>query len=588
MGGSNVVEPPAEEETPKPGQAVNVEPLEEKAPPVVKAEPKVQDLTTDYSVPESESKKIVRRTVVRVKSKPTSVPEAAKLRSAAQATSGPVVPESSQVDALPKAYVAHQVHRWEQVLLDECFRHKWPCLDDRDEVWISELHPERRGFGRVQDVAAIQVPVTLLEARQYAAVLQTLFFEAGFQFNNVVPEWFRAHAVNVGLDQIRFVTETIQRLFAVEFIEWKKLTADVCLRAVDQDVDMAPLGVRVRGEVEQKAFVWNETRRRHANAIFSEWFQSEGDKQVKLHVLIQAFESFIVWIRGCSVRATPAIKGDARECPAYVPVKNLIEVALSQLRSTLPEVKDESSVESVKAGRRAPSVPKIQMISETDQSGFRQSNSRDSGSTKSGPGKNGSNRPESKKPSGRKAKEDPGSPPSDPETARTLGDNSDSSSSGSEDSLANDDSSDSSSDDGDNNDSSSSGSEDSLANDDSSGTAASKTNKDSTTVWNFRPYINYNAVEKFNDTAPKEDRSNWWERFTDMSAQGSWPDKMKIRQFRSRMAAPIRDWYAQLPKSTRHNWKLLPTKFKKLYCRTTGSYAKRYFTMKMRLSETAL
>ncbi|OWZ04870.1 hypothetical protein PHMEG_00023154 [Phytophthora megakarya] len=35
--------------------------------------------------------------------------------SAAQATSGPVVPESGQADALAKAYVAHQVHRWEQV-----------------------------------------------------------------------------------------------------------------------------------------------------------------------------------------------------------------------------------------------------------------------------------------------------------------------------------------------------------------------------------------------------------------------------------------------------------------------------------------
>ncbi|OWY99343.1 hypothetical protein PHMEG_00029662 [Phytophthora megakarya] len=109
--------------------------------------------------------------------------------------------------------------------------------------------------------------------------------------------------------------------------------------------------------------------------------------------------------------------------------------------------------------------------------------------------------PESRKPSARNAKEDPGSPPSDPR-----------------------DDSDSSSDAGHNSDSSSSGSEDSLDNDDGSGTAASKTTKDGTTVWNFRPYINYNAVEKFNDTAPKEDRVNWWERFTDMAAQGSWPD----------------------------------------------------------------
>ncbi|OWZ04052.1 hypothetical protein PHMEG_00024120 [Phytophthora megakarya] len=73
-----------------------------------------------------------------------------------------------------------------------------------------------------------------------------------------------------------------------------------------------------------------------------------------------------------------------------------------------------------------------------------------------------------------------------------------------------------------------------------------------------------------------------------MASQGSLPDKMKIRQFQSRMPTTIRDWYAQLPKSTRHNWKLLSTKFEKLYCRTTGPYAERYITMKMRSSETAL
>ncbi|OWZ01406.1 LOW QUALITY PROTEIN: hypothetical protein PHMEG_00027212 [Phytophthora megakarya] len=242
VGGADMVEPPVEEVTPKPGQDGDVELLEEKAPPMV------QNLTADDSVPESESKKIVRRTVVRVKSEPTSVPEAAELGLAAQATSGSAGSESSQADALAKAYVAHQEHRWEQVpsgrVLPPQVVYTWSevpdyaswleeakavsdfvlqqaCMDNRDKAWISELRPERRGFG------PIQVPVTLLEARQCAAVLQTLFFEAGFQFNNAVPEWFRTHAVNVALDPIRFVTEAIQCLFAVEFIEWKKLTTGV-------------------------------------------------------------------------------------------------------------------------------------------------------------------------------------------------------------------------------------------------------------------------------------------------------------------------------------------------------------------------
>ncbi|OWY97217.1 hypothetical protein PHMEG_00032313 [Phytophthora megakarya] len=131
---------------------------------------------------------------------------------------------------------------------------------------------------------------------------------------------------------------------------------------------------------------------------------------------------------------TSPIKGDARDCPVYTPVKNLTEVALSQLRATLPEVKDEPRVNSTKAGRRAPSAPKAQTVSDVCESSFRQSKSGDSGSTKSGSGKKSPNRPESSKSSTRKAKEDPGSPPSDPgddsDSSSDDGDNSDSSSSG--------------------------------------------------------------------------------------------------------------------------------------------------------------
>ncbi|OWZ02354.1 hypothetical protein PHMEG_00026094 [Phytophthora megakarya] len=103
----------------------------------------------------------------------------------------------------------------------------------------------------------------------------------------------------------------------------------------------------------------------------------------------------------------------------------------------------------------------------------------------SGSGKKGSIRHEFKKYSAHKARENPGSSPSDPGNG-----------------------SDSSSDNEDNSDSSSSGSEDSLDNDDGSGTAAAKTTMDGTTVWNFKPYINYNAVEKCNTTVSKEDQVN--------------------------------------------------------------------------------
>ncbi|OWY97157.1 hypothetical protein PHMEG_00032386 [Phytophthora megakarya] len=63
---------------------------------------------------------------------------------------------------------------------------------------------------------------------------------------------------------------------------------------------------------------------------------------------------------------------------------------------------------------------------------------------------------------------------------------------------------------------------------------------------------------------------------------------MKIRQLRSRMPTAIRDWFMQLPKSTRHDWKQMSRRFRKLYNGTRGSYSERYFTMKMTDHETPL
>ncbi|OWZ03910.1 LOW QUALITY PROTEIN: hypothetical protein PHMEG_00024280 [Phytophthora megakarya] len=88
--------------------------------------------------------------------------------------------------------------------------------------------------------------------------------------------------------------------------------------------------------------------------------------------------------------------------------------------------------------------------------------------------------------------------------------------------------------------------------------------------------------------ASSDNRVNWWERFSDMASQGSWSDTMKIRQFRSQMPTAIRDWFTQLPKYIRHDWKQMSRRFRKLYIGTTGSYSERYFTMKKTDNETPL
>ncbi|OWY92293.1 hypothetical protein PHMEG_00038765 [Phytophthora megakarya] len=76
------------------------------------------------------------------------------------------------------------------------------------------------------------------------------------------------------------------------------------------------------------------------------------------------------------------------------------------------------------------------------------------------------------------------------------------------------------------------------------GMTTTTTTADGTTVWNCRPYIGYTNLEKFDERkASRDNRVNWWERFSDMSSKGSWSDTMKIRQFRSRMPTAIQDCF---------------------------------------------
>ncbi|OWZ01638.1 hypothetical protein PHMEG_00026937 [Phytophthora megakarya] len=154
----------------------------------------------------------------------------------------------------------------------------------------------------------------------------------------------------------------------------------------------------------------------------------------------------------------------------------------------------------------------------------------------------------SKRSQPKKAKEKSDPPPDDPDDSEPSDSDNDASRGGSSDSS-----------DG---ESCSSGDED-------IGMTTTTTTADGTTIRNCRPYIGYTNLQKFDEKA-SSDRVNWWERFSDMASQGSWSDTMKIRQFRSRMPTAIR--FTQLPKSTRHDCKQMPRRFRKLYIGTTGSY----------------
>ncbi|OWZ15997.1 hypothetical protein PHMEG_00010264 [Phytophthora megakarya] len=119
------------------------------------------------------------------------------------------------------------------------------------------------------------------------------------------------------------------------------------------------------------------------------------------------------------------------------------------------------------------------------------------------------------------------------------------------------------------------------------GMTTTTTTADGTTIWNCRPYIGYTNLEKFDEKASRDNRVNWWERFSDMASQGSWSDTMKIRQLRSRIRQQLGTGSCSY-KSTRDDWKQMSRRSRKLYIGTTGSYSEWYFTMKMTDHETPL
>jgi hypothetical protein len=58
----------------------------------------------------------------------------------------------------------------------------------QSEAWISEWVLVRMGPNKAEDIAGIVVSPDTLSPRECMALLQTLFFEAGFRFRNLIPE----------------------------------------------------------------------------------------------------------------------------------------------------------------------------------------------------------------------------------------------------------------------------------------------------------------------------------------------------------------------------------------------------------------
>ncbi|POM57533.1 LOW QUALITY PROTEIN: Hypothetical protein PHPALM_37940 [Phytophthora palmivora] len=113
---------------------------------------------------------------------------------------------------------------------------KWRLsLVNQDEAWISEFHIARWGVGTAQDLMATTIPQSIMTTRECVAILQTLFFEAGFEFVNLMSGWSATRASRIPESLVRSVMEEVQNFIAVELVGWRVVTAGVPFKVNSED-----------------------------------------------------------------------------------------------------------------------------------------------------------------------------------------------------------------------------------------------------------------------------------------------------------------------------------------------------------------
>ncbi|KAL3659485.1 CCR4-NOT transcription complex, subunit 3 [Phytophthora oleae] len=141
----------------------------------------------------------------------------------------PMSSEFQMTEVQAKAYVPEQVRDSSKRNLSPEVRYDWPqvhldcevfisaasmtseylnrriLMPAQTDAWISELQLQRRSFGMALDIQAALIPPSEFLPRECIAVLQTMLFEAGFGFVNLVPGWFRTRVFKVHPDLVRQV-----------------------------------------------------------------------------------------------------------------------------------------------------------------------------------------------------------------------------------------------------------------------------------------------------------------------------------------------------------------------------------------------
>ncbi|KAE9072220.1 hypothetical protein PF010_g25570 [Phytophthora fragariae] len=157
-------------------------------------------------------------------------------------------------------YVAEQVRRWERapsgrispayveyawpavtldtagwqtaILATSGYLREWSLSATSEDAWVVELRPERRMPAIAQDLTAATIPPGLSSPRESVAALQTLLCEAGFEFTNLVPEWFKTRASKIHRSKVYKVVADLLQLLGVEMLEWQQVMAKASGKSV--------------------------------------------------------------------------------------------------------------------------------------------------------------------------------------------------------------------------------------------------------------------------------------------------------------------------------------------------------------------
>jgi hypothetical protein len=250
-------------------------------------------------------------------------------------------------------------------------------------------------------------------------------------------------------------------------------------------------------------------------------------------------------------------------------LKNLSEVAIAQLRATLPDVdfsrlawSSTQSAKTVNASAAAPTLKATQASAtrtETSQRAPRQQEMKKEPKREPAqePSKE-SKKPERKRPN--KRPRDNGDPPADPDPDP--------------DSDGGDDDSD--------------GSYDSLDEDLKAAAAGKPTVAAGNTILTVHPHVNSQLLAKFDEKAERSDRRDWWEQFMNLANQGGWTDQVRLRELKMKKSLPVHNWRGQLSKHVQQDWTRLSSEFVKKYLRSLTSESDRYYTMKQKPNESAM